>query len=214
MALATVQTLVDATTIEVDPLNSNFDNLKNSCNNIIADQITDGTITNDKIADGTITSAKLASFAQVPAGAIVAYCAETPPANWLECDGSSLARTGTYADLFAVIGTAYGAADGDHFNIPDLRGKFARGWDNGAGNDPDAASRTAQATGGETGDKVGSIQGDEVESHNHTTSAGATEAAGGSGSVLRSGSGTINTDNHGGNENRPINVNVMYIIKY
>ena len=28
---------------------------------------------------------------------------------------------GTYAALFAVIGTTYGAADSSHFNVPDLR---------------------------------------------------------------------------------------------
>lgn len=55
-------------------------------------------------------------------GEIVAYAgAGTPyPTLWLVCDGTSLLRA-DYPDLFAVIGTAYGAVDGTHFNLPDLR---------------------------------------------------------------------------------------------
>lgn len=46
----------------------------------------------------------------------------TAPAGWLLRDGSSLLRT-DYPDLFAVIGTTYGAADGTHFSLPDERGR-------------------------------------------------------------------------------------------
>jgi microcystin-dependent protein len=42
------------------------------------------------------------------------------PTGWLHCDGSSLVRT-AYSDLFSAIGTIHGAADGSHFNVPDLR---------------------------------------------------------------------------------------------
>lgn len=42
--------------------------------------------------------------------------------GWLICDGRSLVRA-SYADLFTVVGTTYGAADGTHFNLPDLRGR-------------------------------------------------------------------------------------------
>jgi microcystin-dependent protein len=49
--------------------------------------------------------------------------ATAPNAFYLLCDGSSLLRTGTYANLFAAIGTTYGAVDGTHFSIPDLRGR-------------------------------------------------------------------------------------------
>jgi len=50
------------------------------------------------------------------------------PSGWLLCDGSSLARV-AYADLFAVIGTAFGAVDASHFNLPDLRQMFVYGAD-------------------------------------------------------------------------------------
>lgn len=62
-----------------------------------------------------------------PAGAIVAYGGSTAPDGWLLCDGSAVSRT-TYADLFAVLGTAHGAGDGTTtFNLPDLRDRFVRG---------------------------------------------------------------------------------------
>lgn len=53
----------------------------------------------------------------------------------LLCDGAAYSRT-TYADLFAAIGTAWGVGDGaTTFNVPDFRGEFPRGWDNGRGVD-------------------------------------------------------------------------------
>jgi len=48
----------------------------------------------------------------------------TAPTGWLFRDGSSLLRT-DYPDLFAVIGTTYGAVDGTHFSLPDERGRLS-----------------------------------------------------------------------------------------
>lgn len=47
---------------------------------------------------------------------------ESPKSTWLICNGQGLSRT-EYSELFAVIGTTYGAPNGDYFNIPDLRGR-------------------------------------------------------------------------------------------
>jgi microcystin-dependent protein len=65
----------------------------------------------------------------IPIGTIHHHGAGTPPGGWLECDGSSLLRAGTYAALFAVIGTSWGSVDGTHFTIPDLRNRqlYGRG---------------------------------------------------------------------------------------
>jgi len=62
-------------------------------------------------------------------GAIKPWGKATAPDGYVLCDGASLARTGTYADLFAVIGTTYGSADGSSFNVPDLQGKMPQGYD-------------------------------------------------------------------------------------
>ena len=54
-------------------------------------------------------------------GTIKGYNGATPPSGWLFCDGSAVSRT-TYADLFAVIGTNYGAGDGTTtFNLPNWK---------------------------------------------------------------------------------------------
>lgn len=52
--------------------------------------------------------------------------AAVAPDGFLLCDGSSVLRT-DYAALFAAIGVAYGAVDGTHFTLPDLRQRFAMG---------------------------------------------------------------------------------------
>lgn len=58
-------------------------------------------------------------------GEIIWWAGETSPdVRWLPCNGDSLPRD-LYPDLFNVIGTTYGAVDGTHFNLPDLRGRVA-----------------------------------------------------------------------------------------
>ena len=62
-----------------------------------------------------------------PTGVVQAFAGRTTPQGWLLCDGSAVSRT-TYAALFAVIGTTYGAGDGSTtFNLPNLVDKFVEG---------------------------------------------------------------------------------------
>lgn len=63
-----------------------------------------------------------------PTGSVTMFAASTAPTGWLICDGTEISRT-TYADLYAIIGDAYGAGDGSTtFNLPDLRGKGVKGY--------------------------------------------------------------------------------------
>ncbi len=146
-------------------------------------------------------------------GSIVPWPSDTPPAGWFECDGQELDRV-VYADLFAVIGTTYGDGDGvNTFNLPDLRGEFLRGFDNGAGNDPDAGSRTDRGD-GTTGDNVGTKQADEFGSHNHSFEYQQLDETGTNNPVSNI-QGTGNTEfttSEGGSETRPRNVYMMFII--
>ena len=72
----------------------------------------------------------------VPSGTVLYFAGRTAPAGWLKANGAAISRT-AYAALFAAIGTTYGAGDGrSTFNLPDLRGEFLRGWDDGRGVDP------------------------------------------------------------------------------
>ncbi len=110
----------------------------------------------------------------VPTGTIVPFAGQRSnvPSGWLLCDGTSLERDYQYNNLYQVIDIAWGAEDTDHFNLPDLRGLFLRGVDNGAGNDPNAGSRIGIQQGlynaGSTGDNVGSYQADEYKKHTHS----------------------------------------------
>jgi microcystin-dependent protein len=160
-------------------------------------------------------------------------------AGWLYCNGNTISRT-DYADLFAVIGSANGDGDGiSTFTLPDFRGTFIRGVDGATKHDPDAASRTAAAAGGNTGDSVGSVQGyaigapqtalttNETGSHTHTANhiptdnssyavAGSYQAIwnSGSGNTDSAGNHTHNVVGGGDKESRPVNVYSYYIIKF
>jgi microcystin-dependent protein len=61
-----------------------------------------------------------------PPGIVAPYVGTSAPTGWLMCDGSAVSRS-TYAVLFAVIGTNYGAGDGSTtFNLPALCGANPR----------------------------------------------------------------------------------------
>src|SRR4051812_40113855 len=67
-----------------------------------------------------------ASSSTIPTGFISPYGGSSAPTAYLLCDGTSYVR-GTYANLFAIIGTTFGSADSTHFNVPDLRGNVPAG---------------------------------------------------------------------------------------
>lgn len=63
----------------------------------------------------------------IPIGGIQAFGGSSAPSGWLLCDGSVISRT-TYADLFSIIGTSYGAGNGTTtFGLPDMRGRSPYG---------------------------------------------------------------------------------------
>lgn len=77
-------------------------------------------------------------------GTVSAFAMPTPPTGWLVCDGSAISRT-EYADLFATIGTLWGHGDEvSTFNLPDPRGEFVRGFDDGRGVDSGRVFASAQ----------------------------------------------------------------------
>ena len=158
-------------------------------------------------ANGGVTSVNGQSGAVtvqgVPAGAVMHFAMATPPSGWLNANGALVSRT-TYAALFAAIGTTFGAGDGSTtFALPDLRGEFLRGWDNGRGVD---ASRV-----------FGSTQSDAFASHTHALSetTGDDNSNPGSNTRLRRNSevGRV-TGATGGSETRPRNVALLACIKF
>ena len=96
----------------------------------------------------------------VPSGSVFCMAVATVPSGYLECNGAAVSRT-TYSVLFAVIGTAYGTGNGSStFNLPDLRGEFVRGFDNGKGTDSGRSIATSQSA--------------QNASHNHSMSVSGT----------------------------------------
>ena len=80
-----------------------------------------------------------------PVGTIAFFANGTPPLGWIKANGAEISRT-VYSNLFAAIGTGYGAGDGKTtFKLPDLRGEFVRVWDDGRGIDANRALGLPQA---------------------------------------------------------------------
>jgi len=138
------------------------------------------------------------------AGIIQYFARQTAPKGWLKADGSAVSRT-DYADLFAAIETLYGEGDGSTtFNLPDLRGEFVRGFDDGRGVD--------------SGRELGSLQIDELKSHNHLCAtynglSGTYETAYTTGGYDY-GDEAPPTTSVGGSETRPRNIALLACIKY
>ena len=136
----------------------------------------------------------------VPVGAVNTFAMSSAPMGWLSCDGGAVSRT-TYAALFAIVGTTYGSGNGSTtFNLPDLRGEFVRGWDDGRGVD--------------TGRGFGSSQADEFKSHTHEFSIGGGVEDGPNVADNTSVNRTHSTSSTGGTETRPRNVALLYCIKH
>lgn len=140
----------------------------------------------------------------VPPGAIMHFARSTPPAGWLKANGAVVSRM-VYSGLFAAIGTTFGAGDGSTtFNLPDLRGEFIRGWDDGRGIDP--------------GRGFGSWQDGEFKSHSHIIPRKAGDSGPGALYPTYDDGATnvhnILTYNTGGSETRPRNITLLPCIKY
>lgn len=87
----------------------------------------------------------LAARGSTSPGKLAYFAMATAPSGWLKANGAAVSRT-TYAALFSAIGTTHGAGDGTKtFNLPDRRGEFLRGLDDGRGVDPGRAIGTWQA---------------------------------------------------------------------
>lgn len=90
------------------------------------------------------------------------------PGLWYACFGQAVSRA-TYAALFAVIGTTWGAGDtSTTFNLPDLRGRGMFGVDNMGGS---PANRITSGVSGVSGVTLGATGGDQAtQEHTHTLS--------------------------------------------
>lgn len=171
----------------------------------------------------------------VPPGAVMSFAMSAAPVGWYPCDGTTVTRTGSGANLFAAIGTIHGVGNNSTtFNVPNLQGQFIRGLTTNlstTSRDPLSATRV-----------LGSVQSDEFRSHNHggitgnddpdhshTTNFLRDQATGTSGNAVfgdeqRSGTQDVSSggasvqhqhsvSSQGGLETRPINIALLFCIK-
>lgn len=207
---------------DIENLETDIDNKANKVSNAVEDNFA-ALEANGDIKNSGENKASIINISS-PTGAVTAFAANAAPNGWLECDGSAVSRS-TYSSLFSVIGTSFGLGDGTNtFNLPDLRGEFIRGWDNGRGVDSGRSFGSAQL------DQMQRITG---EFSAHGVAKGG--RLGSDGAFSNGGSGGRNgASGDGGNraisfnsanspnarvssttdgETRPRNVALMYIIK-
>lgn len=143
-------------------------------------------------------------------GQVIFTAGASAPPSFLKCNGAAISRS-VYSGLFAVIGTTYGVGNGSTtFNVPDLRGEFIRGLDDGRAVD--------------AGRSLGSAQAEDYKSHRHTLGKddGITPISGGGTNIsswngLVMGSTNIVGNNlktllDGGTETRPRNIALLACI--
>jgi microcystin-dependent protein len=143
-----------------DTSNSNFVALRAPDN--AASDITltlpssDGNANDVLQSDGSGNLSFVALPQAVPTGSVHMMATTTVPSGYLKCNGQAVSRT-TFAALFAVIGETWGEGDGTTtFNVPEMRGEFVRGLDDGRGVD--------------SGRNIKNHQGDQNRQHSHSTS--------------------------------------------
>lgn len=139
----------------------------------------------------------------VPVGSVIWTPRSVAPTGYVKANGAAVSRT-TYAALYAVIGTTFGSGDGSTtFNLPDLRGEFIRGLDDGRGVD--------------VGRALGSSQTDMLKSHTHSFEVRGTIQSGGYEVPPIDAIGTVSsfeTFATGGSETRPRNVALLACVKF
>jgi microcystin-dependent protein len=144
---------------------------------------------------------KITDFHDAMVGMVFTFTRNTVPYGFLLLDGSVLNQA-DYPALFSVMGTLYntGGELSSQFRLPDCRGQFIRGHDQGAGVD--------------AGRVFGSQQGDAFASHSHGATGATNFANGGGAGAFQTAGNTWQTGTAGGTETRPKNVAFLVCVKY
>jgi microcystin-dependent protein len=173
-----------------------------------------------------VQNAQITNIIQsLPIGSIMAFTSVSIPTGWLECNGA-IVPTASFQPLYSVVQNnsssggnptadfgylcdVYGSFNpllGTYFKLPDLRGEFVRGYDNGRGID--------------TGRTLGSFQSDAFKSHSHTLPADSQPTSTSMQSITNTDNNdeTYSTDHltgaTGSSETRPRNIALIYCIRY
>jgi microcystin-dependent protein len=174
-------------------------------NELLTTSLSDARYRTEAQVNAAINDA-LVSGVGFPPSTVIFVAQNSAPSGFLKANGALVSRS-TYAALFDAIGTTYGAGDGSTtFALPDLRGEFPRGWDDGRGVD--------------SGRTIGSAQGQQVGQHTHQLPSGIVRGTGGGtfsgnpGSNFQFDETLATAANSGGTETRPRNVALLACIKF
>ena len=97
---------------------------------------------------------------EIPIGCVLCFATQKIPDGFLPCDGRELSKS-AYREQYALIGNTWGETTSTFF-LPDLRGLFVRGWDDGNGIDPESGADSIRI--------FGSEQADSFQGHAHDLS--------------------------------------------
>ncbi|WP_437598813.1 phage tail-collar fiber domain-containing protein [Escherichia coli] len=162
-------------------------------NALAGKQPLDNTLTNlsGKDVAGLLAYLGLGEGSALPVGVPVPWPSATPPTGWLKCNGAPFS-----AEEYPELAKAYPTN-----KLPDLRGEFIRGWDDGRGVDAGRALLSAQS--------------DLFKAHHHAFTFFAGYAVGGGSGAVYDYSGNVGRDtcDTGGNETRPRNIAFNYIVR-
>ncbi len=196
-------------------------------------KVTDANITEVKLAAESVSTTKLKATTTSgmgfnPVGTVIWFAGSTAPTGYLKCNGDAIPNgTGSvqsissnYSALYAIVGA----------NIPDIRGEFIRGWDDGKGTDSGRAIRSTQTDQNESHTHIATSTVTDP-GHNHTYTkpinmdyaehdqnevsnpnnwdSSATTASNTTGISVSTSNAT-----QGGNEARPRNIALLACIKY
>lgn len=160
-----------------------------------------------------VPSVEDVQYNSVPIGMILPYWGNTAPAGFLPCHGQTI-TSGVFPGLVTFLGGTTSAV------VPDLRGEFLRGWDNGRGVDGGRGIRTFQLDALQN--ITGSLLAADSTGLGHATSATGAYA-GTSGPVLKGNTAAVNAITNltfdasrvarTALETRPRNAAVLYCIK-
>lgn len=147
--------------------------------------------------DAVVMSQLVSGAGGVPAGTVVDFAGTTAPTGWLICAGQAVSRA-DYPDLFAAIGTTYGAPSGATFNLPDCRGRVVAGRDvdqgGFAGRLTTPNSQTIGATGGAQTVTLTTAQ---MPSHTHSVSGNTNDSGAHTHSYVAASSGDASPEGAG-----------------
>jgi microcystin-dependent protein len=211
LSLPAIQAATDIALLEA---NNNLSDLNNA------------SVARTNLELGTAAVADAIAFiaAEMMVGQIAYFAMTTPPSGTLKANGAAVSRA-TYARLFTKIGTVFGVGNGSTtFNLPDMRGEFARGWDDARGVDAGRAFGSAQADAFDSHTHTGTAAS--AGAHTHTLSIDGDGTGGNydtigsqaenSGNITTSSAGAhthpLTVDATGGDETRPRNIALLAVI--